>query len=153
MHKVVSLTNVALRALLETSIVVTFAFWGYAVADDTAIRILLAVLAPVVVFGFWGAVDFRFAGRHAEALRLSQELAVTALAGAAVYTTGHHLLAWLLLLLSLVHHTAVYLLGERLLKPQTTQPDPHRDERARPEAGRPPARRQSGRDNAPPQRT
>ena len=119
MRRALSLTNVALRGLLETCIVVTFAYCGFTVTSDPATRLVLAVLAPLVVFGFWGAVDFRFAGRHAEVLRLTQELAVTILASAALYGTDHHVLAWLLLLLSLVHHTAVYLLGERLLKPQT----------------------------------
>lgn len=119
MHRILSLSNVALRALLETGIVAAFAYWGFTVTDNTTARLLLAVLTPLIAFGFWGAVDFRFAGRHAEALRLSQELSVTVLACAVLYTHSHHRLAWLLLLLSLVHHVAVYLLGERLLKPQT----------------------------------
>ena len=49
------------------------------------------------MFGFWGAVDFRFAGDYAEPLRLTQELGVTALAGVALFATGQHTLAWLLL--------------------------------------------------------
>lgn len=118
MHKTLSLTNVALRGILETGIVAAFAYWGYTVGPSPALKILLAVAAPLVMFGFWGAVDFRFAGRHAETLRLLQELAVTLLACAALYTTGQPLLGSALLALSLLHHVAVYLLGERLLKPQ-----------------------------------
>jgi hypothetical protein len=118
-HRTLSLTNVVLRAMLETCVIATFAYWGYTATTSTTARLLLAILAPVLVFGFWGAVDFRFVRRHAEPLRLTQELAVTLLASYALYTNSHHRLAWLLVLLSLVHHIAVYLLGERLLKPQT----------------------------------
>jgi hypothetical protein len=39
--------------------------------------------APLVGFGFWGAVDFHQAGRFAEPLRLIQELAISALAAVA----------------------------------------------------------------------
>ena len=122
--RALSLTNVALRALLETGIVATFAYWGFSATSNTPVRLVLAVITPVVAFGFWGAVDFRFAGRYAEPLRLVQELAVTILASTALYRTHHHLLAWLLLALSAIHHTAVYLLGERLLKRQTAEPPP-----------------------------
>ncbi len=122
MHRALSLANVALRALLETGIVAAFAYWGFSATTNTAMRLVLAVVTPVVAFGFWGAVDFRFTGRHAEPLRLIQELAVTILASAALYRTDHHLLAWLLLALSAIHHAAVYLLGERLLKPQSATP-------------------------------
>lgn len=122
MRRALSMTNIALRALLETGIVATFVYWGFSAASNTAFRLALAVITPAVAFGFWGAVDFRFAGRHAEPLRLIQELAVTILASTALYRTDHHLLAWLLLALSATHHTAVYVLGERLLKPQSIEP-------------------------------
>lgn len=115
-HQVLSLTNVAARGVLEASIVAALAGWGYATGDSALTRGVLAVLAPAIVFGFWGAVDFRFAGRHAEWLRLVQELAVSVLASLALYSVQHHELAWLLATLSIAHHVAVYLLGERLLK-------------------------------------
>ena len=118
MHHTLSLANVALRGLLETGIVVGSGYWGYTLSSDTALRILLTLMVPLIAFGFWGTIEFRFAGRHAETLRLTQELAVTVLVGAALYNTGHHALASGLPLLSLVHHAAVYLLGERLLKSQ-----------------------------------
>jgi hypothetical protein len=79
-------------------------------------KILLAVGAPALGFGFWGAVDFRQAGRLAEPLRLLQELAISALAAAALYTAGQHLLGWALGLVSVVYHALVYLLGGRLLQ-------------------------------------
>ena len=82
----------------------------------TGMKILLAVGAPALGFGFWGAVDFRRAGRLAEPLRLLQELAISALAAAALYTAGQHLLGWGLGLASVVYHALVYLQGGRLLR-------------------------------------
>ncbi|MGN6576393.1 MAG: DUF2568 domain-containing protein [Nocardioides sp.] len=113
------MSNVALRGLLEAGIVAALALWGWTTAGSTPQRLALAILAPLLVFGFWGAVDFRFAGRRAEALRLTQELAVTLLAAAALDSAGHPMLAVILLAVSVVHHAAVYMLGERLLKPRT----------------------------------
>ena len=53
--------NLALRVLMETGIVVALAYWGVHTGDSTAAKILLGVGAPVLGFGFWGAVDFRWA--------------------------------------------------------------------------------------------
>jgi hypothetical protein len=67
-----------------------------------------------------GAVDFHQAGRLAEPLRLLQELAISGLAAAALYSAGQHLLGWALGLLSAGYHTLVYLQGGRLLKPRSS---------------------------------
>jgi hypothetical protein len=50
--------NLALRVLLEAGIVIAFATWGYRTGDTTGTRILLAIVAPLAGFGFWGLVDF-----------------------------------------------------------------------------------------------
>jgi hypothetical protein len=114
-HRVLSLANVVARGVLEAGIVAALGYWGFTAGPAGPGRVVLAILAPACVFGFWAVVDFRSAGSHAEALRLAQELAVTAVAGAALYTAEQPVLAWLLVGLSVVHHAAVYLLGERLL--------------------------------------
>jgi Protein of unknown function (DUF2568) len=108
--------TLALRVLTEAGIVGAFAWWGYQTGAGTGMKILLAVGAPALGFGFWGAVDFRQAGRLAEPLRLLQELAISALAAAALYAAGQHLLGWALGLVSVVYHALVYLLGGRLLQ-------------------------------------
>ena len=105
-----------LRVLVEAGIVAAFAWWGYRAGAGTGMKILLAVGAPALGFGFWGAVDFHQAGRLAEPLRLLQELAVSGLAAVALYAAGQHLLGWALGLLSVAYHTLVYLKGGRLLK-------------------------------------
>lgn len=108
--------TLALRVLMEAGIVGAFAYWGYQAGAGTGIKILLAVGAPAVGFGFWGAVDFHQAGRLAEPLRLFQELAISGLAAAAFYAAGQHLLSWVLGLVSVIYHALVYLQGGRLLK-------------------------------------
>ena len=109
-----------LRVLVEAGIVAAFAWWGYRAGAGTGMKILLAVGAPTLGFGFWGAVDFHQAGRLAEPLRLLQELAVSGLAAVALYAAGQHLLGWALGLLSAAYHALVYLQGGRLLKHQSS---------------------------------
>ena len=113
--------TLVLRVVMEAGIVAAFAWWGYRAGAGTGMKILLAVGAPALGFGFWGAVDFHQAGRLAEPLRLLQELAISALAAAAVYAAGQHLLGWALGLLSVTYHALVYLQGGRLLKHQSSQ--------------------------------
>ena len=108
--------TLVLRVLMEAGIVAAFAYWGYRAGAGTGMKILLAAGAPALGFGFWGAVDFRQAGRLAEPLRLLQELAISGLAAVAVYAAGQHLLGWALGLLSAAYHALVYLQGGRLLK-------------------------------------
>lgn len=121
-----------LRVLMEAGIVGAFAWWGYRAGAGTGMKILLAVGAPALGFGFWGAVDFHRAGRLAEPLRLLQELAISGLAAAALYAAGQHLLGWALGMLSVAYHALVYLQGGRLLKHSSS---PHA--RAMPTPGAP----------------
>ncbi len=106
----------AVRALMEAGLVAGVGYWGFAVGQG-ALRAVLALAAPVLVFGFSEAVDFRFAGRWAEPRRLAQELAVTGLAALALVAAGQQQLGLALAGLSVLHHSAVYLLGERLIRP------------------------------------
>jgi len=108
--------NPALRGVMELGIVLAIGYWGYRAGGNTLARGLLAFGAPLLVFGFWGLVDFRGSGVLAEPLRLCQELALSGIAAVALYAAGQHALGWALGVLSIVHHALVYLLGERLLK-------------------------------------
>ena len=116
----VSAFNLALRGLMEFGVVAGFAYWGVHTGDTTGAKVLLGVLSPAVAFGIWGAIDFRFAGRHAELFRLIEELLISGLAGAALYGAGQQALGLILVGISLLHHALVYVLGERLLKPPPT---------------------------------
>ncbi len=109
--------NLTLRALLEAGVVLGLAYWGVHAGESLGGKLLLGVGAPVLGFGFWGAVDFRQAGRFAEPLRLAQELAVSGLAAVALYAAGQPVLGGLVAALSIVYHGLVYASGGRLLAP------------------------------------
>lgn len=108
----------ALRVVMEIGVVAAFAYWGVHSGATTAGRILLGFAAPALGFGFWGAIDFRGAGRFAEPLRLMQELAVSSLAGLAWYSSGRPVAGAALVGVSVAYHTAVYATGQRLLEPR-----------------------------------
>ncbi len=107
--------NLTLRAILEFGVVVGLSYWGFTVGSSTAAKIGLGIAAPVLLFGFWGAVDFHKA-RYGEWLRLGQELAISGLAAVALYAAGQLVLGVALAALSVAYHASVYLSGERLLK-------------------------------------
>lgn len=108
-----------LRAAMEVGVVAGFAYWGFQASAGLATKTALAVGLPLVVFGFWGMVDFRWAGRLAEPLRLLQELVVSGLAALAWFAAGQRTLGVTLALLSIVYHALVYALGESLLASST----------------------------------
>ena len=96
------------------------AYWGIHTGRGIVAKVLLGVGAPLVGFGFWGAMDFRRA-RHAEGLRLLQELVVSGLAALAWYASGAHLLGVAVAAWSIAYHAVVYASGARLLKPVTAR--------------------------------
>ena len=105
--------NLALRVGLEVGIL---AYWGFTSGEGAAAKILLGLGAPILGFGFWGAVDFHQAGRAAEWLRLAQELAISALAALALCGAGQQALGIARIALSLLYHALLYAAGERLLE-------------------------------------
>lgn len=108
-----------LRGTLEAGIIAALGCWGITQGAGTAMRVVLGLAAPLVVFGIWGAIDFRGAGRAAEGLRLAEELLLSGVAAVALYAAGCRALARSLLALSVVHHALVYARGGRLLKERT----------------------------------
>ena len=97
-------------------IVLALAYWGYQTGNNLGTKILLGIVAPVLGFGFWGAIDFHQAGNMAEPLRLIEELLISGLAAIALFVAGQHILGWTLGLLSVLYHALVYVSGGRLLK-------------------------------------
>lgn len=110
------------RATMETGVVGALAYWGYQTGSSTASSVALAIAAPAVGFGIWGAVDFHQLRHIAEPLRLIEELAISGLAALALYSTDQHALGWALAALSAVYHALVYLQGDRLLKTRHPMP-------------------------------
>ncbi len=108
--------NLVLRSIMETGIVAGLGYWGFQTGKGSFMKIFLAVCIPVIIFGFWGLVDFHKAGRFSEPLRLLQELVISGAAAVALYIAEQHFLGWTLAGLSIVHHILVYLIGDKLLK-------------------------------------
>ena len=114
----VELVTLVLRVLMETWVVAGFAWWGYRIGHTPPSSVLLAIAAPVIGFGIWGAVDFHQLGRAAEPLRLVEELVLSGLAVVGLFVVGQHVLAVGLAVLSVVYHVLVYAQGSRLLEPR-----------------------------------
>jgi Protein of unknown function (DUF2568) len=108
--------NLALRGFMELGIVAAMGYWGFQAGNSIIMKIILCIIIPLVVFGFWGLVDFRKMGVISEPLCLVQELVISGLAAWAFYTSGQHLLGWILGVISIIHHISIYLLGETLIK-------------------------------------
>lgn len=116
--KPAELLNLALRGIMEAGLVAGLGYWGFHAGRGAGSKIALGILLPLAVFAVWGLVDFRRAGRLAEALRLVEELVLTGLAALALYAAGHPATGLALAAVSILHHVLVYALGGRLLKPQ-----------------------------------
>jgi hypothetical protein len=114
--------TLTLRVLMESGVVAGLAYWGAHTGDGTG-AVLLAIAAPALGFGVWGALDFRFAGRYAEPLRLVEELIISGGAAAALYIAGQPGLGIALAGLSAGYHILVYCTGERLLRPNHRRSD------------------------------
>jgi Protein of unknown function (DUF2568) len=112
----------ALRVTVEVGVVGGLAWWGFETGGGGALGILLAVVAPAIGFGVWGAVDFHQVGRHAEALRLAEELVISGLAAGALVAAGQPGWGLALLTVSLAYHGLVYAAGERLLRDSPAPP-------------------------------
>lgn len=112
--------NIGLRGTMEAGIVFAFAYLGYHTGTHLYLKVIYLVLFPLVGFGFWGLVNFQGYGKLSEYLRLSQELIITGLAALALYFSGLHFLGFLMAALSIIHHSLLYILGDKLLKKQVT---------------------------------
>ena len=108
--------SLGLRVLMEVGVVLALGYWGFHTGHGTGPKLLLGIGAPLLGFGFWGAVDFH-SRRHAEVMRLIQELAISGLAALACYATGQRALGIALGALSVGYHLFVYASGETLLEP------------------------------------
>ena len=65
--------NIILRAIMELGIVLASVYWGLHTGKSESTKIILGISTPILIFGFWGLVDFHNACSIAEILRLLQE--------------------------------------------------------------------------------
>ena len=43
---------------MEIGIVAGLGYWGFQAGHGIALKIILSVCIPLIIFGFWGLVDF-----------------------------------------------------------------------------------------------
>ena len=108
--------NLLLRVTMELGIVLALGYWGFHTGKSESIKIILGISSPILIFGFWGFVDFHNAGSKAEFLRLLQELILSGLAAAALILAEQYVLGFILAGLSIVQHILVYIIGDTLIK-------------------------------------
>ena len=77
---------------MELGIIVGLATWGYHAGQTLALKLLLAIGAPLVIFSFWSLFDFRGVVPNPEPYRLLQELALSGLAAIAWIAAGRRTL-------------------------------------------------------------
>ena len=95
-------TALALKFALELAALAALAFWGSTVGP-LALNVLLGVSAPLAVAVAWGRLAApRSATRLARGPRVAFELAVFAVAGAALAGAGEPLLGAVLLVVALI---------------------------------------------------
>ncbi len=117
--------NVGLRALVEIGLATGLGYWGWHTGTDTWQSWGLAVAAPAVGFGIWGAVDFHQLGRYAEPARLLEEVGLAGLTVIALAAAGRPGPATAFAGISLAHYVLVYAVGNRLLdRTRQTRPVP-----------------------------
>jgi hypothetical protein len=85
--------NLLLSFLAEVVALGIFAYWGWETGGTTLVRLLLAVALPLVTAVVWGRFAAPTASRTTPAVRWTVKVLVFGLAGAALWSLGHPLLA------------------------------------------------------------
>jgi hypothetical protein len=102
----------ALRFLLELCALAAVAYWGSRVSSSTAVNVLVAVAAPVVVAGVWGTyLAPRAARRLDPPARWVLELATLAAAVAALAASGLTVLAVILAAVAVTNGVLLHIWG------------------------------------------
>ncbi len=105
--------NLAVRFLLELAALASFAYWAARLDASRGVRILLAILAPIVAAVFWGSFvspKARFSTGLAGQVGLG--LVVFLAAAAALFARGHSTLAVAFACTAVVSSVLLYLLPQ-----------------------------------------
>lgn len=108
--RVVVLTNLAVRFLIELGALAALAFGCAQVGQGLAMKIGLGVGAPILAAAVWGAfVAPRAAKRLPDPWRLLPEAAVFGAAAVALALAGHATLAWALAITAALNRALIAL--------------------------------------------
>jgi hypothetical protein len=108
----VKAANLALRFLLELCALAAVAYWGAQVSSSTAVNIVVAVAAPLVLATLWGLFLAPKASRRVELPgRWPFELAVLAAAVVALVAAGSPLPAVLLAVIAVLNAVLLHAWG------------------------------------------
>jgi hypothetical protein len=104
--------NLALRFLLELCVLAAVAYWGSRVTTSTAVNVVTAIVAPLVIAVLWGALLAPNAARRLRPpARWGLELLVLAAGVAALVAVGAPLLAAALAVVAVVNATLLRIWG------------------------------------------
>ncbi len=83
--------NLALAFLLEVVTLIAFAFWGWTVGSNGAIRLLLVIAVPVIAAVVWGAfLSPKPEIQLPDVIVALAQVGFFALAVLALWASGHH---------------------------------------------------------------
>jgi hypothetical protein len=99
--------NLALLFLLELTGLAVFAWWGWNASSSTALRLVLAVGLPVVAAVLWGLFAAPTARYRNPVVTTVVKVAFFGLAGLALWTGGHPVLAAVFVLVVVANFVAV----------------------------------------------
>ena len=105
--------NLAVRFLLELAALAAFAYWAARLDASRGVRILLAILAPLVVAAFWGLLvspKARFSTGRAGQVGLG--LMVFLAAAAALFVRGQSVLGIAFACIAVVSSALLYALPQ-----------------------------------------
>jgi len=104
--------NLVLRFALELCLLASVAYWGSQVASSTAVNVVVAIIAPLVLATIWGVYLAPKASRRLDLpVRWLLELAVLALAVAALAAAGSAVLAAILAAAAILNAAALHFWG------------------------------------------
>ena len=104
--------NLVLRFGLELCLLASVAYWGSQVASSTAVNVVVAIAAPLMLATIWGLVLAPKASRRLDLpLRWLLELAVLGLAVAALAVAGSPVLAAILAAVAILNAAALHFWG------------------------------------------
>lgn len=85
--------NLTLAFAVELVALGIFAWWGWQAVDGTALKLVLAIGLPVIGAVIWGLFAAPTATRTTPVVRAIVKVVVFGLAGAALWSLGHAVLA------------------------------------------------------------